>query len=234
LLYVARRASGVDSLLLDRQSRTMAEGKFITLEGGEGAGKSTQVRLLCAALEERGVKAIVTREPGGTPGAEAVRDLLLHGAEDGWSPMTESLLHFAARREHLDKKVLPALSRGSWVVSDRFADSTMAYQGYGQGLGREPIEALYRIVVGAFEPDLTLILDLPVEEGLARADGRRTGKDRYERMDRDFHERLRHGFLEIARLAPSRCRVIDARMDTEKVHHAIMGAVDSCFGLSAA
>ncbi|MDX1711311.1 MAG: dTMP kinase, partial [Rhodovibrionaceae bacterium] len=112
----------------------MSNGKFITLEGGEGAGKSTQVRLLCEAVAAAGIDAVGTREPGGSPGAEAVRKLLLHGAEDGWTAMTEALLHFAARREHLDKTILPAIARGSWVISDRFADSTMAYQGYGQGL----------------------------------------------------------------------------------------------------
>lgn len=212
----------------------MSNGKFITLEGGEGAGKSTQVRLLCEAVAAAGIDAVGTREPGGSPGAEAVRKLLLHGAEDGWTAMTEALLHFAARREHLDKTILPALARGSWVISDRFADSTMAYQGYGQGLGRQTVQRLYDLVVGDFRPDLTIILDLPVAEGFARADGRRQDRDRYERMDLGFHERLRQGFLDIAESEPERCRIIDASGDVESVHAAIMAVVRAHFGLAAA
>jgi dTMP kinase len=203
----------------------MARGKFITFEGGEGAGKTTQVALLAAALRGAGRRVIETREPGGSDGAEQIRDLLVTGAPERWDAMTEALLHFAARREHLVRTVLPAMEAGCWVVSDRFADSTMAYQGYGHGLGPGPIEMLYGLVVGEFRPDLTLILDLPVKEGLRRAGQRREGGDRYERMDGGFHDRLREGFLEIARGEPARCAVIDARGPVDQVHAAVRAAL---------
>jgi len=199
----------------------MGWGRFITLEGGEGAGKSTQVELLAAALSRAGISAIITREPGGSQGAEEIRELLIHGAPGRWDAMTEALLHFAARREHLVHQVWPALEAGSWVVSDRFADSTLAYQGYGHGLGRSPIEQLYRLVVGDFRPDLTLILDLDVESGLKRAQVRGSGGNRYEQMDRGFHERLRQGFLEIAAAEPGRCVMIDASGTPDEVHQAL-------------
>ncbi|HEX2117061.1 MAG TPA: dTMP kinase, partial [Alphaproteobacteria bacterium] len=161
-------------------------GRFITLEGGEGAGKSTQIARLAEALRKAGLTVRTTREPGGSPAAETIRKLLVEGEPGRWRPLTEALLHFAARKEHLDTFVLPALAAGQWVISDRFADSTMAYQGYGHQLGRAPIHALYRTVVGDFAPDLTLILDIPVEAGLARTGGRAHAETRYERMDRAF------------------------------------------------
>ena len=187
----------------------MSRGRFITLEGGEGAGKSTQVLRLAAWLEGRGIEAITTREPGGSPGAEAIRTLLVDGATDRWDAVTETMLHFAARRDHLRVTVLPALERGAWVVSDRFADSTRAYQGIVQGAGDDLVERLYAIAVGELRPDLTLVLDLPVEKGLARAT-ERGGENRYERMGRAFHERLRLAFLDIAAADPQRCVVVDA------------------------
>jgi dTMP kinase len=199
----------------------MVRGKFITFEGGEGAGKSTQVELMAAALAGSGLEVLQTREPGGSPGAEQIRELLIHGDVERWDPWSEALLHFAARREHLQKTVLPALDKGTWVVSDRFSDSTMAYQGYGHGLGRGAIEQLYAMVVGTFRPDLTLILDVDIEQGLARAAKRAGGGDRYERMDRGFHERLRQGFREIAAREPGRCVVIDAAGDPAAVHATI-------------
>lgn len=206
-----------------------ARGRFITLEGGEGAGKSTQLRRLAAALRDLGLDVVETREPGGSPGAEDIRRLLVTGAAGRWDAMTEALLHFAARRDHLRHTIEPALQRGCWVVSDRFADSTMAYQGYGHELGREPIEALYALVVGSLVPDLTLVLDLPVAEGLARA-GRRNGapgqgEDRYERMDLAFHERLRAGFRDIVAREPGRCLLIDAAGDEDAVAARIAEAV---------
>jgi dTMP kinase len=200
-------------------------GQFITLEGGEGGGKSTQARRLAAWLGTAIGDVVLTREPGGSPGAEQIRGLLVDGDVRRWDPLGEALLHFAARRDHLVTTILPALQRGAWVLSDRFADSTMAYQGYGHGVDRAALAELYRICVGALVPDLTLILDLPVEEGLARAAGRGAGEDRYERMDRDFHERLRQGFLEIARNEPGRCVVVDATQDEGAVHAAIVAAV---------
>ncbi len=203
----------------------MAGAKFITFEGGEGAGKSTQIGLLAAALTAVGIPAQTTREPGGSPGAEQIRELLVTGAGDRWDAMTEALLHFAARREHLRSVVWPNLAAGQWVLSDRFADSTMAYQGYGHGLGREPIEQLYDLVVGKFAPDLTLILDVPVALGLDRALARRDGEDRYEGLDGAFHERLRQGFREIAEREPHRCVLIDGSGAVESVQAAVRACV---------
>ena len=203
----------------------MTRGRFITFEGGEGAGKSTQVRLLTAALAGQGRDVLATREPGGATGAEEIRRLLVSGDPGRWDGVTEALLHFAARRDHLARTVWPALDAGRWVVSDRFADSTMAYQGYGHGLGRETIERLYAVAVGDFAPDLTLILDIPPEAGVQRAHARQDGEDRYERMDLSFHQRLRAGFLEIAALEPQRCVIIDASCSVDEVHAAILKAV---------
>ncbi len=208
----------------------MTRGRFITLEGGEGAGKSTQIGRLAAGLRGYGRDVLQTREPGGAPGAERIRELLVTGDTDRWDGMTEALLHFAARREHLVRTVFPALDKGTRVLSDRFADSTMAYQGYGHGLGRDAIERLYEVAVGDFRPDLTLILDLPVEEGLRRSAARGDGEDRYERMDIAFHHRLRDGFAEIARGAPDRCAVIDATGGVEQVADEIMRLTLARFG----
>lgn len=205
----------------------MAPGKFITFEGGEGAGKSTHVARLAERLRAGGHEVAVTREPGGTPGAEEIRALLVTGDAGRWTPLAEALLHYAAREDHLARVVRPALARGDWVICDRFADSTMAYQGYGHGLGPEPIDALYRLVVGDSGPDLTLILDLPVEQGLARIGDRDGDEHRYESMDHEFHERMRRGFLDIAARAPERCVVIDAGSDIEVVAGDIWQAVTS-------
>jgi len=208
-------------------------GRFITLEGGEGAGKSTQVAAIVEYLNAEGIKAVATREPGGAPGAELIRDLLVDGPEARWEPLTEVLLHFAARREHVVRTVLPYIERGVWVVSDRFADSTMAYQGYGQGADRGAIEAIYRASLGTFSPDLTIVLDLPIELGLARAHAREQGgKSRYEKMDRAMHERLRRGFLEIARGAPDRCVVLDAAADAATVSRLIIALVRERYGMA--
>jgi dTMP kinase len=206
----------------------VARGKFITLEGGEGAGKSTQARLLGRGLSEAGQPTVVTREPGGAPGAEDIRGLLVTGAVGRWDPMSEALLHSAARHEHVTKTIQPALDSGTWVISDRFADSTMAYQGYGHGLGRQVVEGLNEWVLGAFAPDLTLILDMDVDDGLARAVA--GAEDRYERMGRDFHQRLRDGFLEIASREPGRCAVIDAGAGVEEVQAAINAVVRERLG----
>jgi dTMP kinase len=203
----------------------VTRGRFITFEGGEGAGKSTQVRLLTAALAGQGRDVLATREPGGATGAEEIRRLLVSGDPNRWDGVTEALLHFAARRDHLARTVWPALDAGRWVVSDRFADSTMAYQGYGHSLGREPIERLYAVAVGDFAPDLTLILDIAPEAGVIRAHARRDGEDRYERMDISFHQRLRAGFLEIAAREPQRCVIIDASRSVDEVHAVILNAV---------
>jgi len=205
-------------------------GRFITFEGGEGAGKSTQLRLLAEHLRHRGVEAICTREPGGSEGAEQIRSLLVSGATGRWDGMTEALLHFAARRDHLRATVWPALASGRWVLCDRFADSTIAYQGYGHGLKSEHLHQLYRMAVGDFKPDLTIILDLPVTEGLARALGRGGVEDRYEKMDLGFHQRLRDGFLAIAANEPQRCAVVPATGDPNEISARIFSIIDERLG----
>src|SRR5947208_2070544 len=202
-----------------------ARGRLITIEGGEGAGKSTQVDLLLAALAGAGIAAERTREPGGSEGAEAIRRLLLEGATERWDAVGEALLLYAARRDHVVRLIQPALERDVWVVCDRFADSTLAYQGYGRGLPLADLIALHRFALGDFAPDLTLILDLPVAEGLARAARRSGNGDRFERLDPAFHERLRKGFQRIAAANPRRCVVIDASGDVDDVHRAVLAAV---------
>jgi dTMP kinase len=202
-----------------------AKAQFITFEGGEGVGKSTQISLLADRLRQAGLIVETTHEPGGP-----IRDLLVKGNAD-WQPQTEALLHFAARAEHLANLVRPALNSGAWVVCDRFADSTMAYQGIVQGAGQDFVNQLYGLVVGDFRPDLTLILDMPVETGLARAHDRGTDEDRYERMGAAFHEKLRTAFLAIAGGEPDRCIVIDAAQSVEEVSSAIWAAVSERYGL---
>jgi dTMP kinase len=208
----------------------MPRGRFITVEGGEGAGKSTQVALLVAALERSGISALATREPGGSSGAEAIRRLLLEGEGARWDAQSETLLLTAARRDHVTRLIEPALVRGMWVVSDRFADSTLAYQGHGRGIAAAEIGALHRFALGDFAPDLTLILDLPAAAGLARAATRSPSADRFERLDPSFHERLRLGFREIAAAEPGRCVLIDASAEPEAVHRAILDAVAQRLG----
>ncbi len=203
----------------------MTRGRLITLEGGEGCGKSTQARRLAQALRDRGHPVLLTREPGGAPGAEAIRALLVEGEPQRWDALTECLLHVAARRDHVERTVGPALERGDWVVSDRFSDSTMAYQGYGQRLGPDPVAALHRLALGTLRPDVTLILDLPAAEGLHRATRRPGSESRYERMDPRFHERVRAGFLEIARREPERCAVIDAGPAEDTVAAAVLATL---------
>jgi len=205
--------------------------KFITFEGGEGAGKSTQIKRLSRYLTERAIDHIQTREPGGSPGAEEIRKLLVEGEPDRWDAETEALLHFAARRDHLIKTVEPALTSGKWVLCDRFADSTSAYQGYGHGVSKEGLDHLYALVSNGRRPDLTIVLDMDVTAGLARAGSRADAgvsaqEDRYERMDIDFHERLRAGFLDIAAKEPDRCVVIDADREADTVFADVRDAVD--------
>lgn len=200
-------------------------GRFITLEGGEGAGKSTQVARLASWLDSRRHSVLATREPGGSPGAEMVRKLLVEGPAERWDGTTEALLHFAARRDHLRSTVWPALENGTWVISDRFADSTRAYQGNGHGVDLAMLDRLYAVAVGDFRPDLTLILDLPIEIGLARAASRRGSETRYESLPPAFHERVRKGFLEIAAREPKRCALIDATQDIDAIAAAIARAV---------
>lgn len=209
---------------------TDPRGRFISIEGGEGAGKSTQVGLLVAALDRTGIRARATREPGGSLGAEAIRRLLLEGEGERWDAIGEALLLVAARRDHVTRVVAPVLAQGVWVVSDRFADSTMAYQGYGRGVALEVLAALHRFALGEFAPDLTVILDLPVEIGLARA-AARSPADRFERLDQDFHQKLRQGFRQIADENPTRCLLIDASGDPHTVHRAVAAAVEQRLGV---
>jgi dTMP kinase len=206
-------------------------GRFITLEGGEGAGKSTQIGLLAAFLRGQGKEVVTSREPGGSPGAEMIRKLLVEGPADAWDGPTEALLMFAARRDHLVRTVWPALEQGAWVICDRFADSTRAYQGHGHGFPLDRIESLYKVAVGDFAPDLTLILDLPVDVGLARAAARRGVETRFEGLGRSFHERVRAGFHAIASAEPKRCALIDASGDVDAVHRAIAHVARERLGL---
>jgi dTMP kinase len=206
-------------------------GRFITLEGGEGSGKSTQAKRLAAALEAQGVCALTTREPGGSPGAEEIRALLVNGAPGRWDALTETLLVYAARADHVGRTIGPALLADKWVISDRFTDSTYAYQGAGRGLARETIRRIDSVVLDDFKPDFTLMLDIDVETGLKRAGARGTAESRFENFDRDFHERLRQAFLEIAKRNPDRCVIIDAAGDQDAVAAAIWAAVARRFGL---
>lgn len=211
-----------------RPAEAPARGAFITIEGGEGGGKSTQARALVARLAAAGVEAVATREPGGSPVAEALREKLLGGAFEALGARAEALLFAAARIDHLDERIRPALEQGRWVVSDRFHDSTRAYQGALGDLAPAFLDALERVTLAGLAPDLTLILDLPAEVGLARADARRGvggAADRFERQSLDFHEGLRNAFLAIAAAEPARCVIVDAAQAQGDVEQAIWDAV---------
>jgi len=203
----------------------VAQGRFITFEGGEGAGKTTQLKRLVARLEADGRQVVATREPGGSPGAESIRDLVLKGAADRWSPVTETLLMYAARRDHIERVIRPALGAGAWVVCDRFADSTRAYQGGAGGVAPQLIDAMEAHVLERTRPDLTLIFDLPVEVGLERAHARAGSEMRFESKGLAFHTRLQDAFLAIAREEPNRCVVIDAGGSQDEVAAAVWKAV---------
>lgn len=204
----------------------MTRGKFITFEGGEGAGKTTQARLLADRLRARGLEVVQTREPGGSPGAEVIRNLVVSGDAERWSPHTETLLMYAARSDHLEKTIRPALEIGKWVVCDRFADSSRVYQGAGGGAPLTLIEALDAAIVGDSQPDLTLIFDLPVEVGLERAFGRGLFETRFESKGLAYHQRLREGFLAVAQRHPERCVVIDATGEVEEVSERLWRATE--------
>ena len=198
----------------------MTRGRFITLEGGDGAGKTVQTARLCAALEARGIETLATREPGGSPGAEKIRSLLVSGPVERWEPLTEAMLHAAARHDHLLHTINPALERGLWVISDRFVDSMIVYQGYGQGVDLAKLERLNALSLEGFRPDLTVLLDISVVEGLWRAE-----PNRYERMGSHFQERVLAGFRARARAEPERFAVVDAKPDPESVERAILEIV---------
>jgi dTMP kinase len=204
-------------------------GKFITFEGGEGTGKSTQAAMLAARLESCGLGVQLTREPGGSPGAEIIRHVLLSGAAKPLGADVEAMLFAAARDDHVQCTIVPALQSGKWVVCDRFADSTRVYQGILGQVDQKLINVLERVSLGELSPDLTVILDLPVQVGLERAKQRRgiAQADRFEGEGAEFHEKLRDGYLTIAAGEPDRCVVIDANASKETVANAIWRAVES-------
>ena len=203
----------------------MALGRFITLEGGEGAGKSTLARSLAEALSERAA-VVVTREPGGAPGADAIRALLVSGDANRWSVTEEALLFAAARLNHLEHTIRPALERGDWVVCDRYYDSTRAYQVAAGGLAPAALDAL-NVLIHAPAPDVTLICDIDPEVGLARSRGVHAGEDRFERKDAAFHKRVRDEFLAIAKREPWRCEVIDAAQAPAEMLAAALAAIEA-------
>jgi dTMP kinase len=202
-------------------------GRFISLEGGEGAGKSTQLRALATALRERGLQVVETREPGGSPGAEAIRGLLLEGGDDRWTPEAEALLFAAARADHVARTIRPALERGAWVLSDRFLDSSLAYQGGAAGVGVETVRALHEIGSGGFLPDRTLLLELPDEAVAERLKVRdAAGSDRIGGREADFHRRVAEAFAALAQAEPDRFRRIDASGAAEEVTARLLAAVE--------
>lgn len=211
-------------------------GLFITLEGGEGTGKSTQARRLAQWLRDLGRDVVETREPGGSPGAEAVRHVLLSGAAQPLGPAAEALLFAAARADHVDRLIRPALAAGRDVVCDRFIDSTRVYQGAVGAVAPGLLDALEALAAGATRPDLTLILDVPPETGLARAAARGKGAvaDRFEKEGADYHAAVRAAFLARAAAAPERCVVVDATGDADAVAHAVVRMVADRLGLPAA
>lgn len=213
---------------------TRATGRFITFEGGEGTGKTTQARQLASALEGKGISCVLTREPGGSPGAEEIRNLLVKGEPGRWDPLPETLLLYAARADHVARTIKPALAKGRWVISDRFSDSSYAYQGAGRGLDRETVRRVEAIAIDDFKPDFTLILDLPPEIGLERTARRASTDTRFEQFDLKFHVRLRKAFHDIARRSGDRCVIIDASGGKEEVADAIWAAVSKRFSLKRA
>jgi dTMP kinase len=194
-----------------------ARGKFISFEGGEGAGKSTQARMLRDSLQSHGRAVLLTREPGGSPGAEEIRKLLVEGEPERWTPLAETLLFLSARADHVARVIEPALAAGTWVISDRFADSTFVYQGIARGLGIETVRGLQRSALGDFAPDLTILLDIDPGAGLTRAGRRGQGENRFERFDAAFHAKLRDGFLKIAAAEPARCAIIDGSREADPI-----------------
>jgi len=204
-------------------------GRLVTFEGGEGAGKSTQIERLAGVLRSAGLDPLVTREPGGTPGAEEIRTLLLEGAPERWLPLTEVLLLLAARHDHVVRRIGPALTAGRWVLCDRFIDSTRVYQGMAGAVGEAVIGRLHDAVLGDLRPDLTVVLDVPVALGLRRRGT--SGQHRYEQMTSAFHEQVRAGFLAVARAEPERCAVIDASRPADAVADDVRALVARRFGL---
>ena len=199
----------------------MTKGVFLTFEGIDGSGKSSQAKILAETLRERGHPVVLTREPGGSPGAEEIRKLLVEGDPNRWSPETEILLFYAARRDHTERTILPALERGDIVISDRFADSTRVYQGAVRSDLRETVDAIHDRMIG-FEPDRTFIIDMDPDAALARGLARKSGEDRFEDFGLDFQHRLRDGFKTLANSAPERCLLIDGNRPIDKISPEIL------------
>lgn len=212
---------------------TQRRGRFVTLEGGEGVGKSTLAKTLEAALTARGLDVVMTREPGGTPGATHLRTTALLTDKDvfAWPPLAEALLFFAARTDHLEKVIRPALARGAWVICDRFSDSTRAYQAAAGGALSSAIEQLDAMCVGATQPDLTFVLDLPLTAARARRGQRDETRDVIEARGDDYHERVRLAFLDIARAHPARCAVLDASASASEVAISAVAVMAQRLGL---
>ena len=206
---------------------TKSRPLFITFEGGEGVGKSTQIRVFREFLEKSGLQVVMTREPGGCDNALALRKMLVEGDADRWDGLSDPLLYSAARNEHLREVIRPELKNGRWIICDRFADSTHVYQGEGRGMPYDVLEYVSNIVVKDTWPDLTFVLDMPTEDGLYRARGRQENmfENRFETIEDSFHERVRQGFLKIAKKNPQRCRVIDANGTIEEVHERVKNAL---------
>jgi len=214
---------------MENASSEPRRGPFITFEGGDGVGKSTQIQRLAAMLRAEGHEVVVTREPGGSPGAETIRNLLVQGAADRWSPLAETLLVFAARADHLQRTINPARARGAIVLCDRFTDSTIAYQGVAGALGEDTIARLAELVVSGDSPDLTIVLDAPSSHALARADGR-GGDNRFESKGAEFQERVRQAFLKIAAHDSDRCVVVDSSAPVDDVAARIADIVRERLG----
>lgn len=210
----------------------MSSSCFISFEGGEGAGKSTQIRLFSQSCVAAGIDTLLTREPGGSKGAEAIRALLVTGAVDRWHPVTESLLFMTARYDHVETLIRPALADGKWVLCDRFFDSTRIYQGMAKQVGEAWLMQLYTLLYGTLMPDITVLLDIAPDIGLTRAASRTGDETRFEQMELAFHEQLRAGFLRIAKDNPARFICIDASQTQEKVHIDIIAAINQRCALS--
>ena len=207
----------------------MFKGKFITIEGCEGTGKSTQIKLLEKKLKKK-IKIISTREPGGSFGAEQIRKLIFNKSEkQNWSPITEALLHISARSDHLEKIIKPNLKKGLWVICDRFRDSTLAYQGYGNGLKLNVLEIIQDSIFNKFHADLTIILDMDVNKCLKRTKKRKSGIQKYEKMNINFHKKIRNGFLKIAEKNKKRCLVLNADKNENETNKKILKVINKKF-----
>lgn len=207
----------------------MEPGRFITFEGGEGTGKTTQAKRLAETLQSAGYETLLTREPGGTFGAEAIRDLVLSGSQDRWSGMTELLLMYAARQDHIEKLIKPALERGVWVLSDRFSDSSMAYQGYARGLGKDRVLAVHNAIMDGFEPDMTILFDMDPVLAMKRVETRGEDLSRFDSETMEFHNTLRDAFKDIAKDNAERIETLDASASLEAVETRVLHLVRGRF-----